>query len=68
MNIKEFVSCKLNTILLNHIKNFYENDSNKLSKSNMHSALFSRQHELNYLREICNQLLPTILPEAYINK
>ena len=69
VNLKEFVSNKLNTILFNHIKNFYEEgDSNKLLKSKMHVALFSRKHEINYLREMCNQLLPIILPDSYNNK
>ena len=84
MNVKDFVSSKLNTILFNHLKNFYdhydelkknnnENDFVKLNsiisskhKSKVHIALFSRKHEVNYLRETCSNLLPLILPDAYI--
>lgn len=37
-------------------------------KSQMHIALISRQHEIEYLRESSKRLLQLVLPDAYKHK
>ena len=46
----------------------YENSSKSFFKSKSHVALLSRKHELNYLREMCRNMLPLVLPDTYLNK